>query len=708
MRLYRNMYLTAALLAATADFFYLAMLRSLNGSGVPGGDIPHTLLVLITTVATFLAIWRTLREDEELKPMQAVWRVMMTATFCLLLVGLLQVTGLLNFGVREGVVSATSYASLVTSTLLAMVMLAASAFIFLGISRLLFVKRRRTTKRNFIVMCVLSSLFVLFGWLASPNGAGMTSLDTVASIAYALAIAAVVVNAFRFSWILLLSRREKFLHLIVTLFGFLFFLILTIYSGDNDNLALSLELYHPLVENFVSLTFLFGTVYTGVGFTSTLLHLPTAKEFDRKKTEISSLQNLSRLTTQVFDFDELVATTSQLALEVSESDSAWLELADVHGTTPGKGRSNQSTTRIVDNSLRNITSAQVESLHLSDGSRLQHLAIETEKPVLIQDLESDRRVHASTRGTAHLGTLAMLPLISRGDIIGLLCVGKRTPYEYDRDVLNVLYAFADIASVAIENSRLIRESFVKERMEQELLVAKQMQQSLLPQTLPALPSFEIAARSVPAYEVGGDYYDVRQLDEGKIGITVGDVSGKGVSAALYMAQLKGASQSIGQNDLGPRDFLLRLNTALWRSMERKSFISLLYCIVDHTRGSATFARAGHCPLLFLRGQECRYLQPGGMALGLEGSERFADVLEESELHLQPGDVLMMFTDGVTEAHDADGTEFEYERLADVLRTHGERDAQSILDAVFNVVRNHRGTAHAEDDMTGVVLRWRGV
>jgi phosphoserine phosphatase RsbU/P len=701
------MYLTAALLAATADFLYIAMLRSLNGGEASGGDVLHSILVLITAVATFLAIWRALREEEELKPMQAVWRVMMTGTFCLLLVGLLQATGLLGFAVKNEVVSATSYASLVTSTLLAMVMMAASAFIFLGISRLLFVKRRRTTKRNFIVLIVLSSLFVLFGWLASPNGAGMTSLDTVASIFYAFTIVAVVINAFRFSWILLLSRREKFLHLILTLFGFLFFLILTIYSGDNDNLALSLQLYHPLIANVVSLTFLLGTVYTGVGFTSTLLHLPTAKEFDRKKTEISSLQNLSRLTTQVFDFDELVATTSQLALEVSESDSAWLELAEMNGSAHGKSRMSPTATLVIGDSLRNITNAQIEGLRLSDGSRLQHLAIETEKPVLIQDLESDRRVHASTRSAGHLGTLAMLPLISRGDIIGLLCVGKRTPYEYDRDVLNVLYAFADIASVALENSRLIRESFVKERMEQELLVAKQMQQSLLPQVLPSSPYFDIAARSVPAYEVGGDYYDVRQLGEGKIGITVGDVSGKGVSAAVYMAQLKGASQSIGHNDLGPREFLLRLNTALWRSMERKSFISLLCCIVDQEDGSARFARAGHCPLLFLRGQECQYLQPGGMALGLEGSERFADALEESELLLRPGDILMMFTDGVTEAHDAEGSEFEYERLADVLRAHGDRDAQDILDAVFDAVRKHRGAAHAEDDMTGVVLRWRG-
>ncbi len=705
MKFYRNMYLTAALLAATADFLYLVMMRSISSDGASGGDALHTILVLIASTAAFVGLSRSPREDEEQKPMQAVWRLMMTGTFCLLLVGLLQLTSLLRYTVRDGIVVPSNYASLVASALLALTMVAGAILIFLGIARLMFVKRRKTTKRNFTALIVLFALYLLASWLASPNGAAIDSFDTLSDVLFGLTAAAILFNSFRFSWILVLSRREKLMHLALTLFGFLFFLILSIYSSDTDNLARALQFYHPLTAGFVSVTFLLGTMYMGIGFTSTLLHLPTAKEFDRKKTEISSLQNLSRLTTQVFDFDELMATTTQLALDVSESDSAWLELVEINGSVSGKSRSVSDAT-IIRNSLRNITSEQIEGLRLADGTKLQRLAIETEKPVLIQDIAGDRRVHPSTRSIGQIGTLAMVPLSSRGEIIGLLCVGKRNAYEYDRDVLNVLYAFADIASVAIENSRLIRESFVKERMEQELLVAQQMQQSLLPQNLPSSPRFEIAARSLPAYEVGGDYYDVQQLDQRKLGVVVGDVSGKGVSAALYMAQLKGVFQSIGRNDLGARDILVRMNAALWRSMERRSFISLLYAILDHEDGTLTFARAGHCPLLFVHGDDYSFLQPGGMALGLEGSERFAEALEENVLHLNPGDVVVMFTDGVTEAHDADGVEFEYTRLADVVRGRRGEPAHAILASIFDEVRQYSGKTHAEDDMTAVVLRWK--
>ncbi len=702
------MYLTAALLVATADFFYLVILRSLSGNGAAGGDVPHTILVLIAASTAFMGLARAQGTDEEQKPIQTIWRVMVTVTLSLLLVGLLQLTSLLRFSTTEHVVTPATYASLVASAALAIFLTVGAMLMFISLARLIFVKRRKTTRRNFISFLVVMTLYLLVHYLSSPNGASMRSLETLANVLFGLTTVAILINSFRFSWILILNRREKLLHLVLSLFGFLFFLILTIYATGDDNLSSALLFYHPLVAGLTTVTYLFGTVYMGIGFTSTLLHLPTAKEFDRKKTEISSLQNLSRLTTQVFDFDELVATTTQLALGVSESDAAWLELVRNNGSESsdvGISHRRETPTSILTNSLRNITVEQIDTLKLADGTRLQRLAIETEKPVLIQDIAEDRRVHPSTRDTKIIGTLAMVPLSSRGEIIGLLCVTKRNPYEYDKDVLNILYAFADIVSVAIENNRLIRESFVKERMEQELLVAQQMQQSLLPQDLPASASFEIAARSIPAYEVGGDYYDLLQLDEHRLGIVIGDVSGKGVSAALYMAQLKGVFQSFSRHDLSARDILIRMNAALCKSMERRSFISLLYAILDTASGVLTFSRAGHCPLLYEHGSESRFLQPTGMALGLDGSERFADSLEEERLQLENGDVIVMYTDGVTEARNAQDVEFEYARLAEVVQERRSESAQSILASILGEVRKHSSRERAEDDMTVVVLRW---
>ncbi|MDT8324383.1 MAG: PP2C family protein-serine/threonine phosphatase, partial [Bacteroidota bacterium] len=281
-------------------------------------------------------------------------------------------------------------------------------------------------------------------------------------------------------------------------------------------------------------------------------------------------------------------------------------------------------------------------------------------------------------------------------------------YEFDRDMVSVLHAFADMVSIALENSSLISESIEKERMERELQVAHEMQRSLLPQNLPSSPRFEIAAHSIPAYEVGGDYYDVLPLGDGRLGFLVGDVSGKGVSAALYMAQVKGIFQTLSSDSASTRDILIRMNAPLCHSMERKSFISLLYAALHTERGELSFSRAGHCPLLHVRGGNAVYLRPEGMALGLDSTERFAESLKEESLQLLPDDIVVIYSDGVTETRDRNDEEFEYTRLSDCVLAHRNDSAERILAAILDSVQEFSGKEEADDDVTVLVLRWKNV
>jgi phosphoserine phosphatase RsbU/P len=699
----QHLYRFIAIGAAIIDFLYLVIHRSVSDGSASGSDPFHTVLLLLAATATYIGLGGAKAASDEIAPLQSMWRIMLVITASLLVVGIMHMTPWMAFRkLQGGVIIPDSYSSLIATSLLAMVILLAALLIFLHITQLLFVRRRKTTRRNYLILLVLLAAQVAAEFLGSPNGYALSVFETIAGILSVLVFLAILLNTFRFSWIITLSRREKLLHLLLTLSGFVFSLILMIYAAGDDGLALALISFHPLTAGFVTTIFLLGTVYMGAGFTSTLLHLPTAKEFDRKKTELSSLQNLGRLTTTVLDFDELVSMTTQLALEVSESDYAWLETIHHGNDTDAVWSSIQP----LDNSLRNIQREHIDTLLLADGTPLRRLAIETGKPLLIHDLVADKRTHSNSRMHHGVGTVILAPLSSRGDITGLLCVAKRTPYAYDRDALNVLYAFADIVAVAIDNNRLIRESFVKERMEQELLVAQRMQQSLLPRNLPSSEGYEIVARSSPALEVGGDYYDVLRLDDMRVGLAVGDVSGKGVSAALYMAQLKGAFQTIGHNNLTARDMLVRMNSALWNNMERRTFISLFYAVLDERAGLLSFVRAGHCPMLYLHGNDAMFIQPGGMALGLEGADRFARSLEEREIQLQAGDIIVLYTDGVTEARNANGEEFGYERLTEVVQKHRHADAPAILDAIFEDVRKHRDDMHSEDDTTVIVLRWK--
>ncbi|MCB2205563.1 SpoIIE family protein phosphatase [bacterium] len=715
MKLKQRIFFLTAAIAFVLDFIYIIVQRTLSSGGAPEGDIFHTFLVLIMLLSLGYAYFR-LSSDHENSAVQLIGRTVIAITIYLLIIGIVQLSAMTDFQSIRGVVQPASYSTLVVAAVISGIGAIASVIVFASLTRLIFVKRRQKTKRNFIILLVLGGLTIIFEFLGSPNGVGLGGISALSGILLAITIMMMIVNAFRFSWILSLTRREKIINLLLSLVGFVFFIILSIYASGNEALNKSLLYYHPMLQQFVELCFIFGAIYMGIGFTSTLLHLPTAKEFDRKQVELSSLQNMSRLITQVFDFDELVATTTHLALEVSEGDAAWLELlSDEALTRPLAGNAKSGTTgdavrsretTILRNSLKNIDPESIAKLRRNDGSPLQSLAFETANPVLIQDFHGDRRVSAEARSLRDIGTLLIAPLSRHGEIIGLLCVTKRKAYEFDRDIMNVLYAFADMVSVALENSSLIRESIQKERMVRELQVAHEMQRSLLPQDLPSSPRFEIAAHSIPAYEVGGDYYDVLSFDDNRLGLLVGDVSGKGVSAALYMAQVKGIFQSLSGVSASTRDILIRMNGPLCNGMERKSFISLLYAVLHTEEGLLTFARAGHCPLLHVRDNRAAYLRPEGMALGLDPTPRFAESLEEETLRLAANDIVVMYSDGVTETRDRNDEEFEYQRLADCVLEHRDHSAQEILTSILERVQNFSGKQEADDDVTVLVLRWK--
>ena len=716
MKLKQRIFFLTAAVAFVLDFIYIIVQRTLAAGDAMQGDLFHTLLVLVYLLSAGYAYFR-MSGGEDVTAMQLIGRTVIAITIYLLVIGIVQLSAMISFkNSAQGVVIPSTYGTLVTATIIAGIGGAVGIVVFTSLTRLIFVKRRKNTRRNYILLVSTGGISIFLDFLASPNGAAMRGIGTFAGIFTVAAIVLMVVNAFRFSWILALSRREKIINLLLSLFGFVFFVILSIYAGGSAELNNSLMFYHPLLQHFVELCFLFGAIYMGIGFASTLLHLPTAKEFDRKQVELSSLQNMSRLITQVFDFDDLVATTTHLALEVSEGDAAWLELlpeqqrnrrSDGNG---GAGESKEKKLaremRILQNSLKNIDPEAITRLKRSDGSPLQHLAFETGSPVLIQDFHADRRVGADARTLKNIGTLLIAPLSRHGEITGLLCVTKRKPYEFDRDMVNVLHAFADMVSVALENSSLIRESIEKERMERELQVAHEMQRSLLPQNLPSSERFEIAAHSIPAYEVGGDYYDVLPMRDGRLGFLVGDVSGKGVSAALYMAQVKGIFQSLSSDSSSTRDILIRMNDPLCHGMERKSFISLLYAVLQTERGELSFSRAGHCPLLHVRDGKASYLRPEGMALGLDPTERFAASLQEESLQLQPEDIVVMYSDGVTETRDRNDEEFEYARLSDCVLEHRGDSADGILNAILDSVQDFSGKSEADDDVTVLVLRWK--
>jgi hypothetical protein len=252
----------------------------------------------------------------------------------------------------------------------------------------------------------------------------------------------------------------------------------------------------------------------------------------------------------------------------------------------------------------------------------------------------------------------------------------------------------------------VRRISERERMAKELEIARNVQMSLLPKANPQVAGYDIAGSCIPALEVGGDYYDFVNLAGGKIGIAIGDVSGKGVPAAIYMTLTKGILQSNAEENISPRDVLRKVNSLMYRTIERNSFVSMFYAVLDITSRKIRFARAGQCPLILAQHASGvgSFLTPRGIALGLEMGRVFDPTLEEQELKLRSGDILVFYTDGFTEAMTAVGEEYGEQRLMESVNRHRTRSAAEMILGIGEDLRRYTAEAPQHDDMTMVVVK----
>lgn len=255
----------------------------------------------------------------------------------------------------------------------------------------------------------------------------------------------------------------------------------------------------------------------------------------------------------------------------------------------------------------------------------------------------------------------------------------------------------------------IRELTRQERMQRELEIAHQVQESFLPRRMPQMAGVEIAAMCLAAQDVGGDYYDFVELGDGRLGVAVGDVSGKGIQAAFYMTLTKGFLQTLCRDLASPAEVLRRLNGLFYENAPRGTFISMIYGVLDVHERTFTFARAGHNPVILKRSpsQVPDLVQPAGMAIGLTAGPRFDTSIEETTLHLRTGDVLVLYTDGFSEATNMAREQYGDARLARKVGDVGQRSASEVLRGVTEDVHRFIEAAGRHDDMTMVVMKLAG-
>jgi sigma-B regulation protein RsbU (phosphoserine phosphatase) len=254
-------------------------------------------------------------------------------------------------------------------------------------------------------------------------------------------------------------------------------------------------------------------------------------------------------------------------------------------------------------------------------------------------------------------------------------------------------------------SYLIRRE-ERERLQREFEIARRVQFSFLPREKPKLKGIDLASICIPAMEVGGDYYDFIELDDHRLGVVIGDVSGKGISAAFHMTLTKGFLKSQAKSGLSPREIMINLNELFYENVERGTFISMIYGIFDLQSRTFTFARAGHNPLLIQKGMDDKVeiLCPKGLALGLEKGTLFERVIEEYTIGIQSNDIFVFYTDGFSEAMNNKKEEFGEDRLQKLLQKNSLPSAEHIINHIKTEIINFVGDAPQHDDMTMLVVK----
>ncbi len=329
-------------------------------------------------------------------------------------------------------------------------------------------------------------------------------------------------------------------------------------------------------------------------------------------------------------------------------------------------------------------------------------ALKTHDISLITEPLTKESIVKFNNGLSELGIELIVPMQIQGKSRGLILLGKRiNGAEYTSGDIEFIYSVGGLAIISLENRRLFKEALEKQKMEEELEIARDIQRNLLPKNLPIFTNFEIAAVNVSSKQVGGDYYDVIQLDENHCCVAIADVSGKGVPASLLMANIQAFLKVICKQGMNIDEATAMINDLITDNTSDGKFITFFWGILDNNEKTFEYTNAGHNPPLLIRDGKISKFEKGGIILGV--MKTMMPYLKE-KVQLKKDDVLILFTDGISEAMNRNGEEFSDERLEHQTLKLAEKSADDILSSIQTEVQNFTAGAAQSDDITIMVIK----
>jgi sigma-B regulation protein RsbU (phosphoserine phosphatase) len=407
----------------------------------------------------------------------------------------------------------------------------------------------------------------------------------------------------------------------------------------------------------------------------------------RAVEELSILNDIARAISASLNAEEIMQTLIRKSIRAVNAEQGVITLVEE------EQKSMKTLIRTM------VSSSGAPAFHMHQALiGWMHL---NKKPLSVDDPKNDARFRG-VQWDSNIKTLLCVPLIVKSELRGVLTVyNKKDGQSFTTEDQRLLAIISAQSAQVVENARLIEEEKLYIKMQQEVGLAAKIQHDLLPRNNPGLQGYDIFARTIAAQSIGGDYFDFIPMSDGRMALCLGDVSGKGLPASLLMANLQATLRGQTLVSGQPSECLLRSNKLLYESTSPEKFATLFYGVIDIQHHSIHYSNAGHdWPFLIGTDNVIRRLKTGGLMIGLLPQAKY----EDEEVPVQVGDILVVQSDGVSEAMNANHEQFGEERLQSLLLEHKERTAEEIIDIIVKEVRKHAGAHPQSDDITIMVIK----